>query len=478
MSLGPPADNLTRVSPITLADFERDALPTLWAYGEIPAISPAYDPDWQAAGHLTRAVDLLASWARTRELANASVRVQEIPGRTPVLLVDVPATANTTGTVVLYGHLDKQPPLGDWSEGLAPFAPVRRDNRVFGRGLADDGYATFAALSALEDLERRGVPHARCVVLIEASEESGSPDLLAHLDRLSDDLGDVELLICLDSGAITYDRLWVTTSLRGNLIAHLRVDVLERGQHSGTASGVVPSSFRIARQLLDRVEDARTGEILIPELHGDIPPSHRQAAQGLTAEFGDVAGDEQPTIAGLELMGVDATDRVLRRTFAPTLSVTGVGGMPLVENAGNVLRPYTELVLSLRLPPNVSGEVAADAVTRVLTTDNPSHARVTVTTSPATGWLAPELSPWLATALADASQATFGRPVGFCGEGGTIPFLAQLGERYPSVQFVATGVLGPGSNAHGIDEMLDLDTVVHVTNAVAHIVAEHAVHSA
>lgn len=466
--------NLDVVSPVTLDRFERDALPTLLAYGEIRAISPAYDEKWDEHGEIERATQLLAQWARERTLADFSVRVQTIEGRTPVLIVDVAATAPTTGTVVLYGHLDKQPPLGEWSEGLAPYSPTRRGDQLFARGLADDGYATFATLSALEDMERQGIAHARCVVLIEASEESGSPDLLAHLDLLATQLGDVELLICLDSGAITYDRLWVTTSLRGNLIAHVRVDVLERGQHSGTSSGVVPSSFRILRQLLDRVEDAATGRVLIPELHGEIPESHRVAAAAMTTEFGDVAGDEQPTIVGLDLMGDTPTDRLLQRTWSPTLSITGVGGVPSVENAGNVLRPYTELVLSLRLPPNVNGDDAAEALTRVLTTDVPSHARVTVTTSPATGWLAPPLAPWLERALDEASVATFGKPVGYCGEGGTIPFLAQLGERYPAVQFVATGVLGPGSNAHGIDEMLDLPTMINVTNAVSHILSAHA----
>lgn len=460
---------------ITLADFERDALPTLVEFATIPSLSPMFDERWDEHGHLEAAAELLAEWARSRRLASVDVAVHRLEGRTPTLVVTVDSTAGDRGTVVLYGHLDKQPPLGDWSEGLGPFTPVRRGDRLYARGVADDGYSIFSALLALEELERAGTPHARCVVLIEASEESGSPDLAAHLERLTTELGDVDLLICLDSGAHSYDRLWVTSSLRGNVILKVRVDVLERGVHSGSASGVVPSSFRVQRALLDRIEDALTGELRVPELVVEVPPAHRDAARRLTAEFGDVACETLPAVDGLHLLGEDAADRELRRTWSATLSVTGVDGIPRAEEAGNVLRPHTTLVLSLRLPPSVDAARAADAVARVLRADPPFGARVTVDIeSAAGGWLSPPLAPWLASALTSASTRAFGAPAEFCGEGGTIPFLAVLQAAYPEVQFVATGVLGPGSNAHGIDEMLELPMVVSVTNAVADIVAAHA----
>jgi len=465
------------VSPITLQQFEASALADMIEFGRIDAISPSYDPDWEHRGRIDAAADFMAQWASQRSLASFEVSIRRIAGRTPVVTVTVDSTSPARGTVLLYGHLDKQPPLGDWSEGLSPFDPVRRGDRVYARGLADDGYAMFSSLLALEDLESRGVPHARCVVLIEASEESGSPDLEVHLEDLADELGDVELLLCLDSGALTYDRLWVTTSLRGNLVARVRVDVLNYGQHSGSASGVVPSSFRIMRQLLDRLEDSGTGRVRVPELHVEIPVSHRRAAEAVTAEFGDVAGDEQPVVEGLTLMGESPAERLLQRTWAPTLSVTGVGGIPEMTSAGNVLRPFTELVLSLRVPPGVTEEVATSAVRRALL-DNPPHgARVRVEfDSYAEGWVMPELAPWLATAIDSASRDACGEPPGFCGEGGSIPFLAVLAERFPKVQFVATGVLGPGSNAHGIDEMLDLPLTVAVTNAIGTVIAAHATH--
>jgi acetylornithine deacetylase/succinyl-diaminopimelate desuccinylase-like protein len=452
---------------ISLADFERDALPTLTEFAAIPALSPMFDEHWEQTGYLEDAATLLSNWALSRKLAHADVAIHRLEGRTPMLVVTVDSTAGDQGTVILYGHLDKQPPLGDWSDGLKPWVPARRGDRLYARGVSDDGYALFSALTAIEAMERHGVPHARCVVLIEASEESGSSDLDAYLDELADHLGDVQLLICLDSGALTYDRLWVTTSLRGVLNLEVTIRVLEQGQHSGSVSGVVPSSFRILRELLDRLEDSRTGVVLVPEMQPTIPLTHRQAAHDIAEEFGDVLADELPLAEGVEFMGSSAEDRILRRNWYPTLSIIGMGGIPTPDIAGNVLRPFTSVVLSFRLPPNVDSHLAEAAVRKLLTTDVPSNAQVTIShVNPADGWVSPELAPWLAPALERASLDAFGRSVGFTGEGGSIPFLGDLAKRYPGVQFVATGVGGPHSNAHAIDEMLDLPMAVGVTNSV------------
>ena len=463
------------MSPIALEDFERDALGVLTTYAAIPCLSPMYDAQWVASGHIEEATQLLAEWARARQFARFDVTIRRLEGRTPVLVITVDATAPGEGTAVLYGHLDKQPPLGDWSEGLAAFRPVRREDRVYARGIADDGYSTFSALLAIEAMERDNIPHSRCVVLIEASEESGSPDLEAHLDALAEHLGEVELMICLDSGALTYDRLWVTTSLRGVLNVEMTIEVMAQGRHSGSASGVVPSSFRILRQLLDRVEDAATGEVLVAELRAEIPAEQVAAAAEVASEFGDILARELPTLEGVELMGASAEERILRRTWYPTLSIVGIGGVPEPAIAGNVLRPSTTAVLSFRLPPSVDAQRARDAVEAVLTAAVPSSAKVTLSSwNVGHGWVSPPIAPWLASALDAASQQAFGHAPGFTGEGGSIPFLASLGKRYPAVQFVATGVLGPESNAHGIDEMLDLPMAVGVTNSVATVLAAYA----
>jgi acetylornithine deacetylase/succinyl-diaminopimelate desuccinylase-like protein len=460
---------------LSLTDFERDALDTLMTFATIPSLSPDFDAEWVEHGYLEEAAQLLADWANSRKLDHVDVEIHHLEGRTPTLTVTVDSTAGEGGTVVLYGHLDKQPPLGDWSEGLDPFVPVRRGDRLYARGVSDDGYAIFSALSAIEAMEQNNIPHARCVVLIEASEESGSTDLEAYLDDLAEHLGNVELLICLDSGALTYDRLWITTSLRGLVNVGVTVRVLEQSQHSGSVSGVVPSSFRILRELLDRVEDSATGTVLVPEMHVEIPEAAVRSTHDIAKEFGDVLAKDIPSVPGLELMGDDEADRLLRRTWHPTLSVIGMGGVPQPEIAGNVLRAYTTAVLSFRLPPTVDEKCAGEAVVKILEADPPSRARVEVSIrSDGQGWAAPEFAPWLSTAVEAASLDAFGRPVGYTGEGGSIPFLASLAKRYPGVQFVATGTGGPHSNAHAIDEMLDLPMAVSVTNAVITVLTAHA----
>ncbi len=457
------------------ARFLTDAVPVLSNYVTIPCLSPAFDPQWSERGAIDAAMDAFATWARRRRLREVSAEIVRLEGRTPALIVDIPATARDGGTILLYGHLDKQPPLGDWSAGLDPFVPVRRGEHLFGRGTADDGYALFAALGAIEAMETLGHAHGRCRIVIEASEESGSPDLDAHLDAMAADLGQVDLVICLDSGALDYERLWVTTSLRGNLIVTLNVAVLAHGVHSGEAGGVVPSSFRILRQLLDRIENPETGELLLPELDVQPPEHHLAAAALLSNELDDPLAHTFPTLPGLELMGRDGAERLIRQAWSASLSVIGIDGIPSVADAGNVLRSSTMVRLSIRTPPSSDAKRALRSVVNALSAEPPSGATVTVKAEPAAqGWVAPPPSRWLADALDAASREAFGRPPGYLGEGGSIPFLASLGRRFPRAQFVVTGVLGPGSNAHGPDESLHLPTAVGVTAGIASVLRAHA----
>lgn len=450
--------------------WEEAVLPALADYTRVPCLSPAFDPAWEANGHLGRAARLLAAWCAARPVPGTTVEVVEPPGLTPVLLVE--AEGNAPGSVLVYGHLDKQPPQGTWREGLGPFEPVRDGDRLYGRGTGDDGYAVFAALAALEALASSGAPRPRVTVLIEASEESGSPDLPAHLDALADRLGRPDLVVGLDSGCLTYDRLWCTSSLRGNLVVTVRVDVLTEGVHSGLAGGVVPSSFRILRQLLSRVEDERTGAVLLPELRAEVPPAHRAALEEVARDLPDAAAAELPTVPGLVLGGATAAERLLAKAWAPSLSFIGIDGVPPVLEAGNVLRPFTTAKLSVRLPPPVDAGRAAAALAAALTREPPEGTLVTVETEAAAGgWVAPDPEPWVADALRDASTACFGRPAATYGEGGTIPFLPALAERFPGIQLVATGVLGPGSNAHGPNEFLHLPMAKAVTVAVAALVS-------
>ena len=453
-----------------------DIVPTLCEYISIPNVSPNFDADWAEHGHMDEAVELIRTWCAKRAIAGLTVEVQRIPGRTPVIVCECPATeaAAADRTVLLYGHLDKQPEMTGWRDGLGPWTPVVEGDRLYGRGGADDGYAAFASLLAIEAAEAAGIAHGRCIVIIEASEESGSPDLPAHVDRLGDRLGTPELVVCLDSGCLDTDRLWLTTSLRGMVVGRLGVEVLEQGAHSGQASGIVPSSFRILRQLLDRVEDSATGEILLPELHVAIPPDRLEQIARTAGELGHGPAVEFPFADATRAMSDDPIEQFLAQSWQPTLSYIGADGLPPTGRSGNVLRPSTTLALSFRLPPTCDAVVALAAVERVLLTDPPSQAAVTFAGGDsAAGWNAPSLAPWLAEALDAASTATFGAPAGFFGEGGSIPFMGMLGDRFPSAQFVVTGALVPGSNAHGPDEFLHLPTARRVTECIALLLGAH-----
>ncbi len=450
-----------------------DIVPALQRFITIPNVSPAYDADWAENGHMAAAVDLVADWCRQRPIAGLTVDVHELPERTPVIVCEIPASGDgdPDDTVILYGHLDKQPEMTGWNDGYGPWTPVIAGDRLFGRGGADDGYAAFASLAAIEALQAHGGSHPRCVLLIEASEESGSPDLAAHVEALASRLGSPSLVLCLDSGCLDYDRLWVTTSLRGLVGGTLTVEILDEGVHSGVASGIVPDSFRIARQLLARLENAGTGAILVEACHVTVPPDRRDDAESTAALLGEAKpSDELPLVAGADPTTLDPVEQLLRRTWVPQLTVVGADGLPPTTRAGNVLRPSTALRLSLRLPPTCDSHAATAAVTEVLSTDTPYGARVHFERlEHADGWNAPSFAPWLRDALDDASQTCFGAPSAAFGEGGSIPFMGMLGARFPEAQFVVTGVLGPQSNAHGPNEFLDLPTARRVTAVLAQV---------
>ncbi|MCU0267462.1 MAG: M20/M25/M40 family metallo-hydrolase [Acidimicrobiales bacterium] len=456
--------------------WERDILPALQDYIRIPNVSPAFDPTWADAGHMDRAVALIRDWLAARAPDGATVEEVRLPGRTPVLLVDVPPTGvgATDDTVLLYGHLDKQPPMEGWREGLGPWTPVVAGDRLYGRGGGDDGYAAFAALTAIDAVRSAGGAHARCVVLIEASEESGSPDLPPYIDHLGDRIGSPSLVVCLDSGSNDDRHLWVTASLRGLIHATLRVQVLRDGVHSGSAGGIVPSSFRVLRTLLDRIEDADTGELLLPELHTTVPEERRRQIAETADLLGDIAA-EQPFVAGMRPQHATTAELLEANWWGASLAVIGAGGLPGTGQGGNVLRPWTSLDLAIRVPPRVDARAAAAALTERLTSAPPYGAQVQVEVHGAEdGWEAPPTAPWLAEAVDVASRATFGGPARVTGEGGSIPFMAMLGERFPAAQFLIVGVLVPGSNAHGPNEFLHLPTARNVTAAVALVLDAHA----
>lgn len=463
------------------AQWDQDIVPELERYIAIPCKSPAFDPAWAEHGHIEAAVLQALSWVQAQRIAGLRIEVIRLSGRTPVLWFELPASGTAVdGTMLIYGHLDKQPEFSGWRSGFGPWTPRYVDGKLYGRGGADDGYAIYAAVAAIKAIQSQGSAHPRIVGLIETCEESGSYDLPAYIEALKERMGEVALVACLDSGCGNYDQLWITSSLRGMAAGVLKVEVLTEGVHSGDASGVVPSSFRILRTLLDRLEDSRTGRLLPASFYCDMPPDRVAQTRQTAAILGADAYRRFPWACADDgaftlPMTDDPEQALINRTWRPTLSVTGAEGLPELRNAGNVLRPFTAFKLSLRLPPLVDAAAATAELKALLEADAPYHARVTFhPEGNATGWNAPVTAPWLERALGEASQLHFGAPCAYIGQGGTIPLMNMLQQGFPAAQMMVCGVLGPQSNAHGPNEFLHVPYAKRLTAALAHVLSAFA----
>ena len=455
--------------------WDSSIIPELCDYIRLPNKSPHFDPDWEKHGHMEQAVQQLEAWCKTQPVKGMTVEIVRIEGRTPVLFAEIPGDSDDV--VLLYGHYDKQPEFSGWAEDLDPWEPTIRDGKLYGRGGADDGYAVFGSLTAIRALQEQGVPHARCVVLIEGCEESGSFDLPYYIEKLEDRIGSPDLVVCLDAECGNYEQLWCTTSLRGNLTGTLRADVLTEGVHSGSASGIVPSSFRILRKLLSRIEDEDTGQLKPEALHADIPEQRIEQAKLAAETLGKGVYGKYPWAVEEAAPSESPRELLLNNTWRPTMSVTGAAGLPALVDAGNVLLPFNTLKLSFRLPPTCDADDAAKTVTEILEADTPPLSKVSFRVeSTMAGWNAPPVAEWLEASMQRASQAFFGKPSMYMGTGGTIPFMGMLGEKFPEAQFLITGLLGPNSNAHGPNEFLHIDTGKRVTSCVAQVLADHYEH--
>jgi acetylornithine deacetylase/succinyl-diaminopimelate desuccinylase-like protein len=457
----------------TLVDdlWSSSIVPTLEQYIRIPNQSPLFDPDWKRNGYMNQAVALARSWVESQNVKGLTIEVHEIEGRTPVIFMEIEGDAS--GTVLMYGHLDKQPAMVGWEEGLGPWTPVLRDGKLFGRGGADDGYAIFASIAAIQAVQQQDLPHARIVVLIECCEESGSVDLPAYIDLLSDRIGTPGMVICLDSGCGNYEQLWMTTSLRGSIVGNLHVAMLSEGVHSGDASGIVASTFRVIRILLERLEDSSTGRIVPEWLHVETPADRLAEAKSTAAVLGDEVWSKFPFLDGVVPVSKDPLDLLLNRTWRPALSYIGQAGMPDLVQGGNVLRPKTSIKLSLRIPPSLDATNLEAQMKELLESNPPYGAHVTFEAEKGgAGWVAPKVAPWLEQSVERASQAYFGKGVMTFGEGGSIPFMGMLGAKYPDAQFLITGVLGPHSNAHGPNEFLDIEYAKKLTACVAQVLVD------
>ena len=342
-------DEASAIAAFANRTWDDEIVPALTNYIAIPAKSPMFDADWQKNGHIERVIRDAASWVESKQVAGLKLEVVRIEGRTPVIFFEVPATkpgGNDKGadTICMYGHLDKQPEFNGWRNDLGPWTPKYQNGLLYGRGGADDGYAVYASITAILALDKQGIPRPRCVGIIESCEESGSFDLPAYLDVLRPRLGNVSLVVCLDSGAGNYDQLWLTTSLRGMVSGTLKVEILSEGVHSGDSSGLVPSSFRILRQVLDRLEDSKTGHLLPESFHCEIPADRIEQTRATAKILGDEVWKRFPWACGADGSSAlptttDPLEALLNRTWKPTLSVTGVDGFPELRTPATCCAP-------------------------------------------------------------------------------------------------------------------------------------------
>lgn len=451
--------------------WDNSIIPTLMEYIKIPNKSPLFDPEWQAHGYMDKAVQLIVDWCQTHSIANMKLDVIRLENRTPVIFIEIPGRSDDT--ILLYGHLDKQPEMTGWDTDLEPWKPVLKNNKLYGRGGADDGYAVFASLAAIKSLHSQNIPHARCVILIETCEESGSRDLPYYIEALEKRIGNPSLVICLDSGCGNYDQLWITTSLRGLIGGILHIDVLKQGIHSGTGSGIVPSCFLILQQLLNRIENTTNGTVALSDFSVDVPNDRKKQAKDTADILGSHVYHSYPFHQGIQPLVSDVAEQILNRTWRPSLAVIGGDGLPPTQNAGNVTLPSLAIKLSMRLPPTLDAEKALSLLKNTLETNPPYNAKVHFEAKESgTGWNAPAESSWLSKAANEASKNYFGSNAMYMGEGGSIPFMGMLGKKFPHAQFLITGLLGPESNAHGPNEFLHIPAGKKLTCCVAEIIEQ------
>ena len=456
--------------------WEQSIIPTLCEYIKIPNVAPSFDRKWQANGYIEKAVKLAVDWCLQLGIEGMNLSIERIENRTPLVFMDIaPTDSANESTVLLYGHLDKQPEMTGWDEDKGPWKPVIQNNKLYGRGAADDGYALFSILTSIKALQTQNIPHSRCVVIIESCEEGGSHDLPFYIEKLEDRIGQPDFVVCLDSGCGNYDQLWLTTSLRGSVIGTLSVELLKQGIHSGNGGGVVASSFRVLRNILERLEDSATGAIHIEELNVDIPQERLEQTKKTAKIIGNSSSASYPLIAGVNTVTEDPYELILNRTWRPSLAYTGAEGFPPVDIAGNVLRPKSLFKLSLRIPPLTDSQSIAKKIKQILESNPPYGAKVQFTHMGGTdGWNAPPMSNWFSEALEEASNLYFEKEPVFMGEGGSVPFMHLLATKFPKAEFMITGVLGPYSNAHGPNEFLHLPMVKKLTCCVTHVLAKQA----
>ncbi len=456
-----------KTTEIISCEFEKELIPAISDFIRIDNLSPSFDKEWNTNGKQDTAAKFCLDWALSQGVDGIKGEILKDSDKTPLIFIEIEAR-NSNKNCMLYGHFDKQPHFTGWAEGLGPITPVVRDGKLYGRGGADDGYSIFSSICAIKTIQQLGRAHGRIVIIMEGSEESGSPHLMSYMDALKERIGKIDLMVCLDSGALNYETLWVTTSLRGLAMIDVTVEVLDEAIHSGTGSGFCADSFMILRNILDRIEDSTNGKI-IDELHVEIPKKRLEDAQKVSSVLKEKVLDRIKIKNGVKPLSNDYTQLLLNTTWRPTLVVTGQEGLPPVDIAGNVFRSKTSIRLSVRLPPTLDANKASQFLDDLIKKDPPHNCNIsTIVRHPGSGWSAKEFTNKLHSSLEKSSKNLWGQDYLCFGEGGSIPFIKNLNDLFPECEILVIGVLGPNSNAHACNEFLHIDYCKNITNTLAH----------
>ncbi|CDW83647.1 peptidase m20 [Stylonychia lemnae] len=458
----------------TIVDEHYDSwfVPGLSDFVRVPNLTMMADNNFATNGLIQQAMECVDNYINKLDVQGLKRHVFHPEGSNPLVVYVIDGSEGATRNVMLYGHLDKQPWGAGWEEGLAPNDPQIRGDYMYGRGSSDDGYSAFATMLAVKSIQLAGGKLPRVVLVLETEEESGSPNLIPLLNLAEDVIGKPDACFCMDSGALDYDQLWLTSSLRGVCNVDLTIEGGKVGYHSGETGGIIPETFRVARALLNRLDNCDTGRVT-EDLQVPVPDFKQQEADSLSEKYGDKLFKKYNLNEGVQYINEDNIPELyLNKVWRPNLSITGAEGLPPIAAAGNVLRPKTTIRCSMRLCPAFDAHEAEKIITNKLTTDVPYNAKVTVSGGHAgNGWCQKHLQEWLHNALTEAGHKFFGgKDYGSFGEGGSIPFLNELQKKYPDTQIVAMGLVGPGANIHGPNENINLVYAKKLVKTLAHVI--------
>ena len=457
--------------------FTYNMIPNLMNFIRIPNLSPAYDYEWNTNGLLLKAANLIIAYAKSLEIKNAQINLIQDKGYSPLIFIEIPASRpNDNRTVLLYAHFDKQPHGTGWDDDKGPTKPVIQNGRLYGRGSADDGYASFSMLTAIKACQEHNCPLPRICLIFEGAEESTDEHLTYYFNKLLPIIGEnVIAFIPLDSGCADYDRLWITNSLRGVCDYEINIQTLDNNISFGPeASGRIAENLFILRKAIDAVMDTSTGDVKIEEFYvKDIPEEIQEEMDKEIEIVGEQFFKEIPLYEGVKPLKTDIKEAMINNRWKPTCSILGIDNCPKIEDNGFGVKKSITVKMSMRLPPGIDSHAALEALKKVVKENIYFDAKVKfLSAEVADGWKLTNFSEKTKNVLNKASKEYFGNELVFKGMGGSIPFITYFQTKYPNADVICTGILGADCFEHGPNENLHLEACKKMILVLCYFLSE------